>query len=260
MRWLVALMLLAACIEKPKAPPAPPPKPVPLEPLIAEAERLPDGGDDSDTVYRVKPFSFTGEAPPANALRLEITGEIFKLGGEALTLEALKPKLAEALPVLLSFDEETYLAQVQPLLALLDDAHSRVWLQSPDVAAIAWPVRLRDEPAFSAWVDESVPGKVRVIQRADGFEVQTNMGKLPGGDLKGPTVPLRGGKLDLVTLQKGLDLVKKRFHEAPDACFLPSFATLMRDAIRAVAANWLAADKVVFDNVCLVYPRPTAKK
>jgi hypothetical protein len=52
--------------------------------------------------------------------------------------------------------------------------------------------------------------------------------------------------------------VKQRFTEAPDVCFMPSYGTSLNDAIRAVATNWIAKDKVVFANVCLVYARPAA--
>lgn len=255
-RWACLALLLAGCTEKPKAPPPSAPKPQPLEPLIAEPGGLLDGGDERETIYTVKPFTYAGEPAPVAAVKLQIAGAAIKLGDEAVTLGALKARLSDQSVVLLSFDEETYLAQIQPLLALADDLGAKVWLQSPDVPAIAWPVRLRDEAAFAAWLDETVPGKVRVIQRADGFELQTNMGKLPGGDPKGPTVPIRGGKLDLVTLQKGLDQLKKRFRQAPDLCFLPSFATPMHDAIRAVASNWISTEQVVYAEVCLVYPRP----
>jgi hypothetical protein len=57
-----------------------------------------------------------------------------------------------------------------------------------------------------------------------------------------------------------LDLVKHRFSGAPDLCFMPSYATRLHDAARAVATNWLAADKVVFGEVCFVYPRPAPPK
>ncbi len=260
-RLILGLLLLCGCPEKPKAqPPAPPPKPVPLEPLVAERGVLIDAGDDREALFTVKPFTFSGEPAPEGMTRLEVAGLTWKLGAEVVTAQSLKTKLNAQSRVVLAFDEDTYLAQVQPLLALLDDAKAKVWLQSPDVPALSWPVRLRDEPSFSAWVDETIPGKLRIVQRADGFELQTNMGKLSGGDPKGPTVPVRGGKLDLMTLQKGLGLVKKRFPEAPDVCFLPSFATPMRDATRAVATNWQTAEQVVFAEACLVYPRPVAPK
>ena len=258
MRWVGLIVLLAACADKPKAPPAAPlQKPAPLEPLIAERVRV-DAGAEAEATYTVKPFTFAGDPPPAAALRVEAAGEGLKVGAEPATLAALEAKLTPRREVLLSFDSETYLAQVLPLLAVLDDAGAHVWLQSPDVPALAWPVTLRDEADFNAWLEETAAGKLRVVHRADGFELQTNLGKLAGGDPKGPTVPTRGGAYDLVTLQRGLDRVKQRFTEAPDVCFMPSYAMPMHDATRAIAANWISAEKVIFAGACLVYPRPAA--
>ena len=142
-----------------------------------------------------------------------------------------------------------------PLLAALDDAHLEVWLRHPDLP-VAFPVALRDEPAFQRWLDEPVPGKLRVIHRADGFELQTNMGKLPGGDPNGPTVPVRGGQLDLATLQRGLARVRSRFADAPDVCFVPSFGMELQQTVRALAADYPEAGKPLFPGLCLVYPRP----
>ena len=252
MKWAALMILFASCADKPKSPPLQ--KPTPLEPLVAD--RVADASSDEDPSYTVKPFTFASSPPPAGALKVAVNGTSLKLGAEALSLEQLKAKLAPQSVVLLSFDSETYLAQVTGLLALLDDAQVEVWLASPDVPTLAWPVKLRDEPHFKDWLDEPVAGKLRIVHRADGFKLQTNMGKLAGGDPKGPTVPTRGGALDLVTLQKGLDRIKQRFTQAPDVCFMPSYGTTLNNATRAVATNWITEDKVVYASACLVYPRP----
>jgi hypothetical protein len=230
-------------------------KPAALEPLVAERMSA-DAGPGVDASYTVKPFTFAGEPVPEGALRVDVTGATLQVAGQPATIASLKSKVSAGGAVLLAFDAETYLAQTLELLALLDDAGARVWLGSADVATLAWPVKLRDESNFNAWLDEPVAGKLRVIHRSDGFELQTNMGKLAGGDPKGPTVPTRGGAYDLVTLQKGLERVKQRFTGAPDVCFLPTYAMAMHDATRAIAANWLSKDAVVFAEACLVYPRP----
>lgn len=256
MRWLaLGGLLFAACTEKPK--PAAPMlvKPAPLEPLIAERMSA-DAGTAADATYTVKPFTFTGEAVPEGALRVDVTGVTLHVAGEPATIASLKSKLTAQSVVLLAYDADTYLAQTLELLALLDDAGAQVWLSSPDISTLGWPVKLRDEANFNAWLDEPVAGKLRVIHRADGFELQTNMGKLAGGDPKGPTVPTRGGTFDLVTLQKGLDRVKQRFTGSPDVCFLPTYAMAMHHAARAIATNWISKDKVVYAEACLVYPRP----
>jgi hypothetical protein len=266
-RWaglLAVALALAGCPDKAPPPPAPKPlvKPAPLPPLVAERRPAEDGGEDREAIFQVRPFTFTGTPAPASAIPLAVAGATAKQGDAAWPLEEpaavakFKASLSPEATVVLSADADTYLAQVLPLLAALDDSGAKLWLRSPDDPAVAWPVTLRDEAGFGAWIDEAVAGKLRVIQRADGFELQTNLGKLAGGDPNGPTVPTRGGKLDLVTLQKGLDRVKTRFPEAPDVCFAPSWGTTLADATRAVAANQVSAEQVVFAQVCLVYPRP----
>jgi hypothetical protein len=157
--------------------------------------------------------------------------------------------------VLVEPTAQTYLVQAAPWLAWLDDAGATVLLAHPD-AAVALPVVLRDEAGFQAWLDAPVPGKLRVIHRADGFELQTNMGKLPGADPNGPTVPVRGGQQDLLTLQRGLQRVRTRFPDAPDVCFVPSFGMELQQTIRAMATDYLAPGQTVFPQLCLIYPRP----
>ena len=257
MKRALLLLLLTGCPERAKEPAAPLQKPVPLEPLAAERVES-DAGPDREATFTVKPFTFTGGVPPAAALRLDLAGDSLGLGGVAVTLGALKAKLQPQSPVVLAADADTYLAQVTALLAVLDGASAQVWLSLPEAPGLAWPVQLRDEANFNAWLDEPMAGKLRIVQRSDGFELQTNMGKLAGADPKGPTVPTRGGALDLVTLQRGLERVKQRFAQAPDVCFMPSYGTSLHDAARAVASNWLAKDKVVFAGACMVYPRPAA--
>lgn len=160
--------------------------------------------------------------------------------------------------MLLSPVGDTYLAQGAALLAALHDARVAVSLLHPD-GALAFPLTLRDEAGFQVWLDEPIPGRVRIIQRADGFELTTAMGKLPGPDQNGPSVPVRGGQLDLATLRRGLVAVKGRFKNATDVCFLPSYGTALADVARAMAATWAAADQAVFEEACLVYPRPSAR-
>lgn len=236
---VAALVLLAGC-PQPKAPEPPPrAKPQPLEPL----ERVKvDAGDDRDALYEVVPFSPVGPALPKDA-------RVVKLEGEKTVIPAGTG------PILFVPDEETYLAQVAPLLARIAEGKEELWLQHPS-APIAFKVTLRDAASFQAWIDEPVPGKLRVIQRADGFELQTNLGKLPGGDPNGPTVPLRGGKMDLTTLQRGFQRIQGKFKSAPDVCFVPSFGTELAKISSAMAVNYLSAESAYFPETCLVYPRP----
>ncbi|HZN95074.1 MAG TPA: hypothetical protein VFB81_20310, partial [Myxococcales bacterium] len=103
-------------------------------------------------------------------------------------------------------------------------------------------------------------GKVRAIQRADGFELMTKIGKLPGADPNGPTVPVRGGRMDVATLRHGLARLKERFPKADDACLVPSFGTEVQAIARALTGFWSASGEPVYSQVCLVYPRPVAPR
>src|SRR5262249_61362863 len=118
-------------------------------------------------------------------------------------------------------DDAVYMADVAPLLAALDDAKLVVWILPPD-GKVAFRVALRDEAAFDAWLDDPKPGKLRVIQRQDGLELVSGIGKLPGPDPNGPTVPVRGGRLDVATTRQGLERLQGRL-PAPHACLVPPF-------------------------------------
>jgi hypothetical protein len=122
---------------------------------------------------------------------------------------------------------------------------------------VSFPVELRDEAAFDAWLDEPKAGKLRVIQRQDGLELVSGIGKLPGPDPNGPTVPVRGGRLDVATTREGLQRLQHRFH-APDACLVPSFGTELRAVGTLLTAFWSGPKEALFERVCLVYPRPGA--
>lgn len=240
---LVAV-LLAACTQQA---PAPPPRavPRPLEPLERVLGEADGGSEETDPLYRVVPLRPVGPPRPEDALVVTLDGDTVTPADAARA----------GRPVLLVATEETWLVKAAPLLAALDDAGAEVWLAHPD-APIAFEVELRDEPAFQKWLDEVAPGKLRVIHRTDGFELQTNLGKLPGGDPNGPTVPVRGGRMDLKTLQRGFEKVKHRFVALPDVCFVPSFGMELPQIARSFAANWADAETPIFKQICLVYPRP----
>ncbi len=256
MKRLALLLLLVAC-QKSAAPspgPAPRAQPRPLEPLERVLGEPTDGGGgpDDDPLYRIVVLDPVGPALPSGAVVVQLDGERAIADGQPFTAA-----LAKGRPVVLAPTGDTYLVQAAELLAALDDAKAEVWLRHPD-APIAFKLTLRDEAAFQTWLDEVVPGKLRVIHRADGFEMQTNMGKLPGGDPNGPTVPVRGGKLDLKTLQRGFEKVQARFTSAPDYCVVPSFGMELVQTARAMAANYVKPATAFFPETCLVYPRPRA--
>jgi hypothetical protein len=258
-RELLALLaaVALACTEK-SAAPAPPPDlksaaPQPLKPL-----------DPAEAAFQVAPAAVFGEEPPPKAVRLSLKAGHAKLGEDDFLLDApdamraLQAKAKDA-TVLLFAQDDTFLAQAAPALEALDGAGATVWIQHPSEPRVAFPVLLRDEAAFQIWIDEPKLGKVRAIQRADGFELMTKIGKLPGADPNGPTVPIRGGQMDIATLRRGLSRLKERFSKSDDACLVPSFGTEVQSIARALTGFWSAAGEPIFSQVCLVYPRPVPR-
>ncbi len=261
-RALLAAALAAACwgCEQKKQEPLKALAPAPLPRLTAGLESS-DGGSEAEreALHHVQAADVLGHPVPDEALALSFAGGTLKGLGEPL---AESPGAAQKLlaaarqkPVLLRLEPDTYLAQVAWLFAALDDAGAEVWLAHP-AAPFAYPLRLRDEQGFQAWLEEPKPGKVRIIQRADGFELQTNVGKLPGADRNGPTVPARGGQQDVATLRRGLAQLKGRFANAPDACLMPSFGTEALAIATALSGMYGAKGEPIFEELCLVYPRP----
>jgi len=237
----------------------------PLAPLEGARDA---GPDDREPAFQLAPAPVFGEEPPSRALRLALGARTARLGdedfqlGSGESMQKLKAKLeaADGPKVLLSVQDDAFLAQAAPALEALDDAGAQLWIQHPADPRATFPVLLRDEPSFQIWLDEPKLGKVRVVQRADGFELMTNIGKLPGADPNGPTVPVRGGQMDVATLRRGLSRLKERFSKADDACLVPSFGTEVQSVARALTGFWSAAGEPIFSKVCLVYPRPVAAR
>ncbi len=250
------LLLVAGCPDEKPAAPLSSLKPRPLPAL-----EPPDAGD-RDGLYRVEAAPVYGEKVPQNAKRLKLAGTMAQLGNESFDLDRpedrnrLQAQLGRPPEVLLEPDADTYLAQAAAALALLDDAGAKTWLLHP-TGSVAFAVRLRDEAAFQAWLDEVTPGRVRVIQRADGFELQTAVGKLAGPDPNGPSVPVRGGRFDIATLRRGLDKLAERFDMVNDVCFIASYGMELRRIAEAMSADYSAMGEPFFEEICFVYPRPS---
>ena len=192
-----------------------------------------------------------GESIPTSATRWDLKdADVFVHGAP---WDGVLPKG----PVLLVPDERTYLVQVAPLLAKLDDGEVETWLLHPS-KRVAFRIVLRDESAFGRWLDEPKPGKVRIIQRSDGLELVTNMGKLPGFDPNGPTVPSLAGELDLSLLREGLAKLKERFG-SEELCVVPSFGSPLQKTAELLTGNYPAERAPLFKELSLVYPRPRAK-
>jgi hypothetical protein len=254
---LIFVTMLAGCEERKPAEPLPALAPAPLPRVVAE-----EGEAGAEAPFQVAPAEVYGEPVPEQALRVELVGETARLGGERLV--ASRPedqaRLRERMKgqvVLLVSDADTFLAQTSELLATVRGSAREVWLLHPD-APVAYPLVLRDEQGFQAWLAEVAPGKLRIIQRQDGFELTTSVGKLPGPDANGPSIPVRGGKQDIATLRQGLGKLKGRFTTSEDLCLVPSFGMELAQAARALSGVYVAPGESLFETLCFVYPTPRA--
>jgi hypothetical protein len=219
-----------------------------------------DAGAGDEDLFQVAPAEVYGEEVPEQALRVELAGEAVRVEGERFT--PIQPAEAARVAgrvrgkvVLVVPDADTFFAQSSELLEALRDSAGEVWLKHPE-ETVAYRLVLRDEEGFRAWLAEVAPGKLRIIQRDDGFELTTSVGKLPGGDPNGPSVPVRGGKQDIATLRKGLVRLKGRFKTAEDICLVPSFGTELAQAARTLSGVYTAPGEPLFETLCLVYPTP----
>ena len=257
-------LLLFGCSEKNKEPPqsaAPAPLPA-LEPERMVADGSTD--DAREALFRVEAVPAWGEGLPLSAQPLYVEATTISVGKK--TVSRLAPDWSAQVrgllsgkqcAVLLDSDPERYLADLADLLELLAKAGCDVWIRHPD-APVAFKVTLRDNTEFERWLVEPAPGKIRVIQRADGFEIQTNIGKMAGSDRNGPTVPTRSGKLDIGRLPRALEQLKERFSNAPDSCLVPSYGIELPSIARALSGYYRAEGKRIFNELCLVYP-PVAR-
>lgn len=257
-------LLLFGCPQNNKERPqskAPAPLPA-LEPDRAVA----DGSTENarEALFRVEAAPVWGDVSPPSAQPLYVEAAAISVGKK--TVSRLAPDWsaqmrgllsARRCAVLLDSDPERYLADLAELLGLLATAGCDVWIRHPD-APVAFKVTLRDNLQFERWLVEPQPGKIRVIQRADGFEIQTNIGKMAGPDPNGPTVPTRSGKLEVGRLRRALEKLKERFSDAPDSCLVPSYGTELAAIARALSGYYRAEEKRIFAELCLVYP-PTGR-
>lgn len=241
-----AAFALAAsgCKDEAPAPPLASLKPKPLPEVVA------------DDAFRVEAAEVFGAALPKGAARLVLRGERATLDGAPFDAGALAKLAAAKRAVVVVPDADTFLAQASSVLAALDDAGVSVSLLHPE-GAVAFPLNLSDEAEFQRWLDEqSTQGRIRVIHRADGYELQTHVGKVLGYDPNGPSIPLRGGRWDVARLRTALSQLRERFDGDTDVCLVPSFGTELAAVSTALTAFYAGADEPLFERTCLVYPRP----
>jgi hypothetical protein len=254
---VLALLLFLGCEQKSSQSPRSSASSA-LPALGTEREKA---GTTDEALYRIEPAAPWGDNLPHSLQPVYVEAASISIGKQTLdrtdsnwSRQALDLLRRSPCAVLLASDPERYLADLAPLLELLATAGCEVWVRHPD-ASVGFKVVLRDNAQFERWLAEPEPGKIRVIQRADGFELQTNIGKMPGSDSNGPTVPIRGGQLDIARLRRALERLKERFSKAPDSCLVPSYGTELPSIARALSGYYRAEGKRIFDQLCLVYPR-----
>ena len=107
---------------------------------------------------------------------------------------------------------------------------------------------------FGTWLDAELPlGKIRVVMRADGMEMVTDRGKLPGPDRYGPSLPSIGAKPDYDGLDAAAAKVKGRFPDEDTAGLAPSPSITVAQVARVLAIlNGHGGSR--FESTFLVYP------
>jgi hypothetical protein len=259
-RIALGALFLSACSQKNTEGP----QSAPL-PSLGVDRVLTDGStaDEREALFKVEPALPWGDELPKSLQRVRIEAASISIGERKVNrAESWSRTVLQALgggecAVLLESDPERYLADLSESLALLANADCEVWIRHPD-APVGFKVKLRDNGQFERWLKEPKPGKIRVIQRADGLELQTSVGKMAGVDPNGPTVPTRGGQLDIARLRRGLERLKERFSNAPDSCLVPSYGTELRSIARALSGYYRGQGERIFDELCLVYPSAPA--
>lgn len=197
-----------------------------------------------------------GSRVPDAAIRLSVSGTVVSWNGMSYDTEDAnwRSRFPTSKEMLIAPVADTYLAQVGRLLAHLDEQGASTWLLHPG-GERAFAVKLRDQKAFGQWLDEAKPGRIRIIQREDGLELQTSVGKLAGSDSRGPTLPVRGGKLDLLALRRGLEQLKWRFKNGDEVCVVPSFGTELGKIAQVFSGCFESDNRPYFQRLCWVYPR-----
>ncbi|MBX5483315.1 MAG: hypothetical protein IRZ16_15950 [Myxococcaceae bacterium] len=260
---------LAGCQDEPKAPPLNTLKPKPLPQVVMTPADVDAGSDIErrEALFRVQQVPVYGDEVPKDAVRIELKGEAVTIAGQPFdptkpdAAAAVRQRIPEGRPALIAPDADTFLAQAAPLFAALDVARVPTYLLHPS-GRVAFRVTLSDEHDFQNWLDNPRPaavGRIRIIHRADGYELQTSIGKLPGGDPNGPSVPRRGGQWDLARLRGALGALKGRFSTDEESCIVPSFGMELSAVATTLTGYYTADGERYFDALCLVYPRPVTK-
>lgn len=206
--------------------------------------------EDSGGASTVLPITPHGEKLPKDAEVFPLSAQTLE-GGELLKRAE---QMSAETSVVLRPDADVYLMQVAPLFSVLADRGSKVWLAHPE-GDFGYRLMLFDEAAYQHWIDLPEPGRLRVIMRGDGYELATSVGKLPGPDRNGPSVPLRQGRHDLGRLRLAFEALLDRFSTEDMICWVPSFGMELQTVARSLAATFEDDGDSMLERQCLVFPR-----
>lgn len=224
-RWRAALLsiiasLLSALAGCSKAPP-----PVPAPPGLAT---IPAG---HGSPYTPRPLLRIRD----RALVLP-SGERCPLSGSCPGLQALAGQ-----PLAIELEASLIVAELsQPLgliAARLGPGETICLRVAAGGQARCLDVLPRPAAALGAWMDAERPlAKIRLMVRADGMEVVTARGKIPGPDRYGPSIPTKDGRHDAALLSQSLARLAAYFPEERDAALLASPQTAAQTVATALDA------------------------
>lgn len=178
------------------------------------------------------------------------------LGQEGACREALGALRGKDL--VLELDEKLRMADLSAAFAALGEA-----LEDGDQVCLAVfdgkerrcvPFRPFSGDDFGAWLDAEKPlGKIRIVMRADGLEVVTDRGKVPGPDRYGPSLPSPGARPDYAGVEDASRKLRARFRDEDTAGLVPSASIPVAQAARVLSLlNGPQGER--FEKTFLVYP------
>ncbi|MDR0965348.1 MAG: hypothetical protein LBM75_02375 [Myxococcales bacterium] len=183
------------------------------------------------------------------------SGEVCPASGACPALSALRGEPAR--PLAIDFEAGLLMAelsqafdQIAQVLAFNEALCLRV---SGAGMARCLDVHPRSAEALGAWMDAEKPlAKIRLMVRADGMEVVTVRGKIPGPDRYGPSIPTKSGSHDFNLLASSLAKLAAFLPSENEAALLSSPRTTAQTAARALGALGNASEEQ-FEKLVFIY-------
>ncbi len=164
------------------------------------------------------------------------SGERCPLSGACPSLMALRgqPIAVDLEASLMVAELSVPLSQIALILGREETICLRVAAQGE---ARCLDVLPRPAAALGGWMDAEKPlAKIRLMVRADGMEVVTVRGKIPGPDRFGPSVPTKGGRHDWALLAQSLARLAAHLSQEREAALLASPQTSAQTVAAALDA------------------------